>query len=42
MKLTKEEKDILDFSVNLNALGIPEIVKEKWKERGIFVAGAGK
>ena len=27
-----EEKDVLDFSVNLNSLGIPEIVKEKWKE----------
>jgi histidinol-phosphate/aromatic aminotransferase/cobyric acid decarboxylase-like protein len=25
-------KDVLDFSVNLNALGIPEIVKQKWKE----------
>ncbi len=27
-----EEKDVLDFSVNLNTLGIPEIVKEKWQE----------
>jgi len=26
------ERTVLDFSVNLNALGIPEIVKEKWKE----------
>ena len=25
------DRPLLDFSVNLNALGVPEIVKQKWK-----------
>ena len=31
-RLSLADKPVIDFSVNLNALGIPEIIKHKWEE----------